>query len=220
MMRAVGVLFLALALGGAAGAGEIVFTNGSRLAGELASEVLMVSTGSAVIEVVSEQVAMLTRDEIRLKDGRVIRGTLVGGHLKARTSYGELAIRLDELRAFRADGTATPEATGSAAPADISESARASGVARAAGGPAAEPDSRVPERRPVVGAPEPPRGPTTVVEGAKKVGRGVEEAAKGIGKTVTEGADRLHDGAKSFGVAIWDAMKSVGRAVRSAFTGP
>lgn len=77
---------------------------------------------------------------------------------------------------------------------------------------------------------EPQDGPSQVVEGAKKVGRGVEDTAKGIGKTVAERAkeagkeaqpigDRLHDGAKAFGTAIWDAMKSVGRTLQRVLTG-
>ncbi len=73
-------------------------------------------------------------------------------------------------------------------------------------------------------------GPNQVLDGAKKVGQGVDETAKGIEKTVAQGAqaagkeaktvaDRLHDGAKAFGEAIWDAMKAVGRAMQRAFTG-
>ncbi len=74
-------------------------------------------------------------------------------------------------------------------------------------------------------------GPDQVVDGAKKVGQGVEETAKGIGKTVAQRAeaagkeaesvaDRLHDGAKAFGEAIWDAMKALGRAIQRAFAAP
>jgi len=198
VMRGIGMLFLALALPGSAAAGEFVFTNGSRLAGELANEVLMISTGSDVIEVGPDQVGVLTQDEIRLKDGRVMRGTLVGGHLKARTALGELVIKLDDLRVFRAHAVATQEAAAPVTPpparAPVAASAPAEGAA--------------------------PEGPGQVVAGAKRIGHGVEEAAKGVGKTVTEGADRLHDGAKAFGEAIWDVMKSVGRTVQRAFTGP
>lgn len=74
------------------------------------------------------------------------------------------------------------------------------------------------------------RGPDRVVEGAKAIGRGVEETAKGVGQTVTEGArrvgkemgpvaDTLHDRAKQFGEAIWDGMKSLGRTLEGVFTG-
>lgn len=73
-------------------------------------------------------------------------------------------------------------------------------------------------------------GPDQVVDGAKTVGRGVEETAKGVGKTVTEGAkevgrqarpvvDQLHDRAKEIGQTIWEGMKSVGRTLEGAFTG-
>jgi hypothetical protein len=81
------------------------------------------------------------------------------------------------------------------------------------------------------------RAADEVVQGAKKIGKGVEETAKGIGKTVTEGAkevgkhaqgagkeakptaDRLHDSAKGFGEAIWNGMKSVGRTLERFFAG-
>ena len=81
------------------------------------------------------------------------------------------------------------------------------------------------------------QGADQVVSGAKKVGRGVEETAKGIGTTVSEGAaqvgtrakaagremkpsvDRLHDEAKGFGQAIWNGMRSVGRSLERFFTG-
>ena len=66
------------------------------MAGTLANEVLMVSTGSAVIEVMPEEIQELSPQEIRLRDGRVVRGTLVGGRLKATTALGELAIRIEE----------------------------------------------------------------------------------------------------------------------------
>lgn len=98
-----------------AGAGELIFTNGSRIAGELSSETLMVSTGSGLVEVASEDVVSLSRDEIALRDGRVIRGTLVGGQIKARTTLGEIAVKVDELQSYRGDALAA--AAGSAQPA-------------------------------------------------------------------------------------------------------
>jgi hypothetical protein len=81
------------------------------------------------------------------------------------------------------------------------------------------------------------QGTDQVVEGAKKIGQGVEETAKGVGKTVTEGAkeagnrlskageeakpvgDKLHDSAKGFGEALWNGMKYAGRTVVNFFTG-
>jgi hypothetical protein len=115
-VRAAGVLAIVIALAGPTAAGELLFANGSRLEGDLASEPLLVSTGSDLIEVLPETVGMLAPTEIRLKDGRVLRGTLVGGRVRARTALGELAITVDELRLFRADGAAP----GAATPAPVS----------------------------------------------------------------------------------------------------
>ncbi|MBI2466935.1 MAG: SH3 domain-containing protein [Candidatus Rokubacteria bacterium] len=112
-MRQVAIVAMVLALAAPAGGGELFFANGSRLEGELANEVLLVSTGADLIEVQPEEVAELTREAIRLKDGRVIRGTLVGGHVKVRTALGEIAVKADELTAFRA----APPAAAAPAPA-------------------------------------------------------------------------------------------------------
>lgn len=190
MARWVGVLGLLLAAAGSTGAGELVFRSGSRIAGELSNETLMISTGGAVIEIVPEQVAVLTADEIRLRDGRVLRGTLVGGRFKARTDLGELGIKVDDLEVFRAGdvvaGAATPPAASAIAPPAV---------------------------------PDPPGGPGQVHRGAEQVGRGVAETTKGVGRTITDGVDRVHDGAKRLGLTIWDAMRSVGRAFQSVFSG-
>ncbi len=110
-MRPVAVLAIVVALAGPTAAGELLFANGSRIEGDLASEPLLVSTGSDLIEVLPETVGMLAPTEIRLKDGRVLRGTLVGGRVRARTALGELAITVEELRLFRADGAAPGAAT-------------------------------------------------------------------------------------------------------------
>jgi hypothetical protein len=99
-----------------ASAGELVFANGSRLAGELSNESLMVSTGAGLVEVVPDDVVALSRDEVRLRDGRVIKGTLVGGQVKARTSLGEVAIKVDELQSYRASETTAPAGQAAAAP--------------------------------------------------------------------------------------------------------
>ena len=55
------------------------------------------------------------------------------------------------------------------------------------------------------------------MDGTRKIGQGVQETARGIGKMVRQGADFIHDGAKAFGEAVWEGMKSVGRAVQQAF---
>jgi hypothetical protein len=75
-----------------------------------------------------------------------------------------------------------------------------------------------------------------VADGAKKIVQGVQETAKGIGQTLTEGAtvveqrakaggaqsrpavEKLEKSAQGFGESIWDGMKSVGRSVQKFFT--
>ena len=71
-MRRVGILVMLIALAAPAGAGELLFTNGSRLEGDLVNEVIIVSTGADLVEVAPDTVALLTPGEIRLKDGRVL----------------------------------------------------------------------------------------------------------------------------------------------------
>jgi hypothetical protein len=105
-----------------AGAGELIFVNGSRLAGELSNESLMVSTGAGLVEIAPDEVVALSREEIQLQDGRVIRGTLVGGQLKARTPLGEIAVKVDELQTYRA-GVQTGESAGRPARAAASQPA-------------------------------------------------------------------------------------------------
>jgi hypothetical protein len=130
-------------------AGELIFANGSRLDGELVNETLLISTGSGLVEIGPDEVVTLTREEIRLRDGRVIRGTLVGGRLKARTALGEIAVKVDELDVYRGPATAAPApASGPAASAAAAgsgvavatasgpEPGRPAGVAGAAGLPA------------------------------------------------------------------------------------
>ena len=99
-----------------ASAGELVFANGSRLAGDLSNESLMVSTGAGLVEVAPDDVVALSRDEMRLRDGRVIKGTLVGGQVRARTSLGEIAIKVEELQSYRASETSAPAGQAAAAP--------------------------------------------------------------------------------------------------------
>jgi hypothetical protein len=216
-----------LGLAGPATAGELLYANGSRLAGELGPGVLMVSTGSDLVEVPAEQVGVLTREEVRLKDGRVVRGTLVGGRLRVQTALGELTVEVDELREFRAESPARAVATVPPAPAPAGP---APGTM-----PPALPPVASPPPAPAAGpadapSPSPADGPRQVVDGTQQVGRGVEGTAKGVGRTVTDAAvgtaqatkraaDRVHDGFKAFGEAVWEGMKSAGRAFQSAFTG-
>jgi hypothetical protein len=90
---------------------------------------------------------------------------------------------------------------------------------------------------PAAGGAQAAKGANEVVDGAKKIGKGVEETAKGIGKAVSEGAkevghraaaagketkpalDRMHDSAKGFGESIWAGMKTAGRSIKRFFTG-
>jgi len=219
-MRSIRTLALpfVLALAGPATAGELLYANGSRLAGDLGPGVLLVSTGADLVEVPAEQISVLTREEVRFKDGRVVRGTLVGGRLRVRTTMGELTVEVSELREFRAESPAPPTAA----------------AVTPATGPTAE-SITSPPPAPTAGPAEtpaatPPSGRRQVVEGAQQVGRGVEGTAQGVGRTVKDAAvgtaqatkravDRVHDGFKAFGEAVWEGMKSAGRAFRSAFTG-
>jgi hypothetical protein len=229
---------LVLGLAASVGAGEIVLKNGSRIAGELASETLLLSTKAGALEVASGQVRTLTLTEVRLKDGRVIQGAVVGQTIRARTPLGELAIKVDEFTSFKADvetasaagfsGAAAPAApqtpspvSGGKAPA-TSSTASLTPVGTAFGplagpGPApADPSPAPPATTPQAAAASAP--PTTqVVIGAKTIGQGFETTAKGIGRTVVDGADTAHDGIKGFGLKVWDVMKGVGQVFQNAF---
>jgi hypothetical protein len=111
-MRGALTVSLALLAWTPVGAGELIFANGSRLQGELSNEALMMSTGSGLVEITSDEVIAVSREEIRLRDGRVIRGTLVGGQIKARTSFGEIAVKVDELQSYRAGAPSAEPAAG------------------------------------------------------------------------------------------------------------
>jgi Bacterial SH3 domain len=123
---------LTLLVSAPAAAGELVFANGSRIDGELSNESLMVSTGSGLLELAPDDVASLSREEIQLRDGRVIRGTLVGGHLKARTALGEIAVKVDELQSYRAGPKAQESASAPASAAPSQPAGPASPTAGAA----------------------------------------------------------------------------------------
>jgi hypothetical protein len=123
-MRGALIVGLALLASAPAGAGDLIFANGNRLAGDLSSETLMVSTGAGLVEVTADEVASLSKDEIRLRDGRVIRGTLIGGQIKARTSFGEIAVKVEELQSYQAS-----EPSAQAAPSTPGPVATASPVA-------------------------------------------------------------------------------------------
>ena len=134
-MRAALAVSLALLAWAPAWAGELIFTNGSRMAGELSNEALLVSTGSGLVEIAPDEVVTLSQGEIHLRDGRVIRGTLVGGQVKARTSLGEIAVKVDELQSYRTTG----EPGTGAAPAAASQPAASSGTPAASAPSSATP---------------------------------------------------------------------------------
>jgi hypothetical protein len=186
MMRWIVVTALVVAWSVPSGAGEVVLKSGKRLSADLVGH-LILSTGSDLLEIDSEQVAEVTPEAVRLSDGRTVRGTLVGGQLRARTEFGQLAIPLDDLDVFRAAAPVPPPPAVASPPA----------------APPREGPGQV--------------GPGQATDGPRQVGRGVEQPAKGIGRTVSEGAGRIHDGFKAFGLAIWDGMKEVGRTVERAF---
>lgn len=154
MTRWVLVTLLLGAMTSPLGAGEIVLIGGQRIEGELANEILMVSTGDSLIEIAAEQVAMLSPGEIRLKDGRVVRGSLVGGQVKARTPLGELSIRVEELRQF------SVESPRSSTPASSTASVREVGSATAppAGPVTTDPSPPAPSQpQPAAAGPRPIR---------------------------------------------------------------
>jgi hypothetical protein len=115
-MRRIGItLALVIGLAGPVTAGELLLVNGTRMTAELADGTVLVSTGTDVVEVSPETIGQVTPNEVRLKDGRVLSGTLVGGQLRTRTAIGELAVRVEELQSFQAQGF--PDASAPPAPA-------------------------------------------------------------------------------------------------------
>jgi hypothetical protein len=205
-MRWIVVTALVVAWSVPAGAGEVVLKNGKRLRADLVGD-LVLSTGSDLLEIGSAEVVELTPHSVRLADGRTVRGTLVGGQLRTRTEFGQLTVPLDDLTVFRAAEPAVPPPAPPAPP-----------PSPVASPPAAPPPAPPPS--PVASPPAAPpgEGPSQVTEGAREIGRGVEQTAKGIGRTVSDGAGRIHEGFRAFGLAIWDGMKGVGRVVERAFS--
>jgi len=135
-MRVALAVSLALLAWTPAGAGELIFVNGNKLQGNLSNESLMVSTGSGLVEIVPDEVALLTREEIHLRDGRVIRGTLVGGQIKAQTSLGEIAVKVDEIQTYRASAPSAESGTGAAQASTAASAAPASAPAASSAGSA------------------------------------------------------------------------------------
>jgi len=173
-----GALVLILAGANIAGAGEFLLANGSRVEGALANEVLMVSTGSAVIELTPEEIQELTPQEIRLRDGRVVRGTLVGGRLKATTALGELAIRIEDLKVYRAGDAVAAVPAGSGPPSPGPATAPA---VTAPAPPASPPPTR---QRPPPGAGKRDSAVDKLHDGFKAFGEAIWEGMKEVGRAV------------------------------------
>jgi hypothetical protein len=134
-MRRTGIMaVLVVALAVPVAAGELVLTNGTRLGADLADVTVLVSTGTDVVEVSPETIGFLTPREVRLKDGRVLRGTLVGGQLRTLTTMGELAVRVEELQSFQAQ-----EPTPAAPQPDAAPPASASPASASRPSPAPQP---------------------------------------------------------------------------------
>jgi hypothetical protein len=167
-MRVAVAVSLALLAWTPAGAGELIFANGSKLQGDLSNESLMVSTGSGLVEIAPDEVVLLTREEIRLRDGRLIRGTLVGGQIKARTTLGEIAVKVDELQTYRASAPAAEPASGAgqaATPAPATAAGAPAPAAASSATPAAtsgaKNDSGIVNGLPTVAAYQDPNGRST-----------------------------------------------------------
>jgi hypothetical protein len=109
MKALVGLLMALTLLPAGSGAGELVLENGSRFGADLANETIRISTGTDLVEVLSEDVSSLTRNEVRLRDGRSVQGVLVGGHVRVRTALGELIVSAGEIRSFRTDASVTTD---------------------------------------------------------------------------------------------------------------
>ncbi len=100
-------------------AGMVSLKNGTTFQGTPTGELILVSTGKDLLELAPETIVSLTAREIRLKDGRTITGTIVGGRLRFKTDLGEVAVALTDLNEYRESAPSpaiTPRAQESAAP--------------------------------------------------------------------------------------------------------
>jgi hypothetical protein len=123
-MRRIGItLALVIGLAGPVTAGELLLANGTRMDADLVDGTVLVSTGTDVVEVSPETITLVTPTEVRLKDGRVLAGSLVGGRLRTRTAMGELAVRVEELQSFQAQPV--PDAASAPAPTPAAQAAAA-----------------------------------------------------------------------------------------------
>jgi len=174
----VGLMVLILAPG--AGAGVIALKNGTTFQGTPTGDLILVSTGRDLLEVLPETLLSLKAGEIHLKDGRVISGTVVGGRLRFKTDLGEVAVALSDLAEYREPGPvgarAAQPAPSKAAPAAPlaplvaaapSPAPTSSPTPRAVETPTASPAPARPTPPPVAAVPLPPPSPSTAPQGER-----------------------------------------------------
>lgn len=94
-----GILLFALVT--VSDAGTVSLKNGTTFQGTPTGDLILVSTGKDLLELTPETIVSLTAREIRLKDGRAITGTIVGGRLRFQTDLGEVAVALTDLKEYR-----------------------------------------------------------------------------------------------------------------------
>jgi hypothetical protein len=211
------------AVAGTAGAGEIVYKSGQRLAGELTDQALLLSTGGAVMELAPGDIAVLRPDEVQLKDGRVLKGTLVGGRVRARTAYGELAIRLDDLEVYRdrpevAAAPPGPTAATPAAPAAAAPPGPAAATPAAPAAPTPAPAAATPAPAPSPGIPLPvtatPADANPAPTPSAPAPAAVPGPAPAPGPTVARsGPERVAEGGKAVGQGATGIAQGTGQTV-------
>ncbi len=109
-----GIAIVTLTL--SAEAGVIALKNGTTFQGTPTGEVILVSTGRDLLELLPETIVSLRAGEIRLADGRAITGTVVGGRLRFKTDLGEVAVALNDLVEYRQLSSGAPPAPRSPEP--------------------------------------------------------------------------------------------------------
>jgi len=149
---------LLFALVSVSDAGMVSLQNGTTFQGTPTGELILVSTGKDLLELAPETIVSLTAREIRLKDGRTITGTIVGGRLRFKTDLGEVAVALTDLKEYRESAPSpaiTPRGQESAAPPP---SAPASPPVAVSPAPAPVPSTTRPQQSqpPPVARPSPP----------------------------------------------------------------
>jgi len=104
MRQGVGAASLVLLVIGEVGAGELMLANGSRLDGELTNEMLVVSTGSVLIELAPATSAVDRRPlgrgvqlEVIADDAPLRRDAIAAGYPVGRVSRGQRVTYVDTI---------------------------------------------------------------------------------------------------------------------------